>query len=194
MRQGFAGMIMDVAGREYPKVVATLGLVGINPTELGSGCRQASSPAYMACFRRSPGTPHPVRQAFDELIAALRIGRLAHDDAFRARVDRAKRVSGSSRGGRISQGFVGRRAGLDEPRHATPPTPVCGDVWHLPSLPWAPVCRQRNAPQSFNEHLARTVEALAPELRDGLAGHIASTVKAWNDDGPGAGDRGQRRS
>ena len=35
VRQGFAGMIVDVAGREYPKVVATLGLVGINPTELG---------------------------------------------------------------------------------------------------------------------------------------------------------------
>ena len=36
--------------------------------------------------------------------------------------------------------------------------------------------------ESFNEHLERTVESLAPELRDSLAGHIAATVKAWNDE------------
>ena len=35
VRHGFAGMILDVAAKEYPKVVATLGFVGIDPTELG---------------------------------------------------------------------------------------------------------------------------------------------------------------
>lgn len=35
VKEGFAGMIVDVASKEYPKVVSMLGLVGINPAELG---------------------------------------------------------------------------------------------------------------------------------------------------------------
>ena len=35
---------------------------------------------------------------------------------------------------------------------------------------------------SLNEHLERTVESLAPELRAGLARHVASTMRAWSDD------------
>jgi hypothetical protein len=35
VQAAFAGMIVDVASKEYPKVVAMLGLVGMNPAELG---------------------------------------------------------------------------------------------------------------------------------------------------------------
>ena len=35
---------------------------------------------------------------------------------------------------------------------------------------------------SVNEHIEQSVEALAPELREGLSRHIAGTVRAWNDE------------
>lgn len=34
---------------------------------------------------------------------------------------------------------------------------------------------------SINEHMRDALKALAPELREGIAKHIAATVKQWDD-------------
>jgi uncharacterized membrane-anchored protein YjiN (DUF445 family) len=64
------------------------------------------------------------------------------------------------------------------------PIPGCAVTW--PRLPlWPLGASLADNPalrESFNEHLERTVETLAPELRDGLAHHIATTMKAWKDE------------
>jgi hypothetical protein len=184
VRQGFAGMIVDVAGREYPKVVAMLGLVGINPAELGERVSAGIIAGVQGLLDEVAQDPsHPRRQAFDELVATY-VGRLGQDQAFRARVDQAKReFPGPPGGGHRPARPVGRPARLAGSGHAARRIPGCAVTWPLPpvalgaSLADNPALRE-----SFNEHLERTVETLAPELRDGLAHHIATTMKAWKDE------------
>lgn len=183
VRQGFAGMIVDVAGREYPKVVATLGLVGINPTELGERVSAGILSGVHGLLQEIAQDPtHPRRQAFDELIAAY-IGRLAHDDAFRARVDRAKRefLAHPAVGVYLRDLWDDVRAWMSRDMQRADSRLRRRLASAIVAL-GASFADNVMLRESFNEHLARTVEALAPELRDGLAGHIASTVKAWNDE------------
>lgn len=183
VRQGFAGMIVDVAGREYPKVVATLGLVGINPAELGERISTGIIAGVHGLLSEIAQDPsHPRRQAFDELIAAY-IGRLGRDQAFRAQVDQAKRefLAHPAVGTALREWWNDLRAWLNRDMQR----PDSRVRHHLASAAAAlgrslvdnPALRE-----SFNEHLERTVESLAPELRDGLARHIAATMKAWKDE------------
>ena len=183
VRQGFAGMIVDVAGREYPKVVAMLGLVGINPAELGERVSAGIIAGVQGLLDEVAQDPsHPRRQAFDELVATY-VGRLGQDQAFRARVDQAKRefLAHPAVGTALRdlwddlRAWLGRdmqRADSRARRHLASATVALGA-----SLADNPALRE-----SFNEHLERTVETLAPELRDGLAHHIATTMKAWKDE------------
>jgi hypothetical protein len=57
VQAAFAGMIVDVASKEYPKVVAMLGLVGMNPAELGDKVSVGIVHGVNGCSTRSPPTP-----------------------------------------------------------------------------------------------------------------------------------------
>jgi len=183
VRQGFAGMIVDVAGREYPKVVATLGLVGINPVELGERVSAGIIAGVHGLLQEIAQDPaHPRRQAFDALVADY-IGRLAEDAGFRARVDQAKRdfLAHPAVGIYLRELWEDLRAWMSRDMQR-PDSRLRRQLASAAMALGASLSDNTALRESFNEHLERTVESLAPELRDSLAGHIAATVKAWNDE------------
>lgn len=183
VRQGFAGMVVDVASREYPKVVAMLGLVGMNAEELGERVSTGLIGAVNGMLDEIARDPqHPRRQAVDELLARY-IERLGQDEAFRSRVDQAKRdflaqpgIEDYLRGlWNDLRDWLARDMGRPESRVRRKLAAAAAALGA--SLADNPALRD-----SLNEHIERTVEALAPELRAGLAQHIAGTVRSWNDD------------
>lgn len=183
VRQGFARMIVDVAGHEYPKVVATLGLVGINPAELGERVSAGILTGVHGLIDEVARDPaHPRRQAFDELVAAY-IGRLGDDQAFRARVDQAKRefLAHPAVGASLRELWDDLRAWLARDMQR-PDSRVRRHLASAAAALGAALADNPSLRESFNEHLERTVESLAPELRDGLSRHIAATMKAWKDE------------
>ena len=183
VRQGFADMIVEVAGREYPKVVATLSLVGIKSAELGERVSAGILTGVHGILDEIAADPsHPRRQAFDELVAGY-IRRLESDDAFRARVDQARRefLAHPAVGAALRDLWDDIRAwlvrDLQRPdsrlrRHLASAAAALGSA----------LADNASLRDSFNEHLERTIDSLAPELRDGLAQHIATTMKAWKDE------------
>ncbi|MBP8267360.1 MAG: DUF445 domain-containing protein [Zoogloea sp.] len=183
VQQGFAGMIVDVASKEYPKVVAMLGLVGINPTELGDKVSVGIVAGVNGLLDEVAKDPqHPRRAAFDELIARY-IGRLQHDDDFRARIEQVKRdfLAHPGVGAYIQEMWDELRGWLASDM-ARPDSRVRRKLASVAAAIGASLATNPALRDSVNEHIEHTVESLAPELRDGLSRHIASTVRAWNDD------------
>lgn len=183
VKQGFAGMIVDVAGKEYPKVVSMLGLVGISPTELGDKVATGIVAGVNGLLDEIASDPvHPRRAAFDEVIARY-IERFKHDPSFRDRVDQVKREF-------LAHPAVGTylRELWDELRDwlaldmASPNSHIRRRLASAASALGASLATNPALRDSLNEHIEHIVESLAPELRESLSGHIASTVRAWNDD------------
>ncbi|WP_374263054.1 DUF445 domain-containing protein [Zoogloea sp.] len=182
VQQGFAGMIVDVAQKEYPKVVAMLGLVGINPNELGEKVSVGIAAGVTGLLEEVARDPdHPRRAAFDELVRGY-IERLQHDDAFRARIEQTKRDF------LAHPGVATYLQELWDELHAwlirdvgRPDSRVRRKLAAAASAVGASLAANPALRDSVNEHIERSVERLAPELRDGLSHHIAGTVRAWND-------------
>lgn len=182
VRDAFAGMIVDVAGQEYPKVVAMLGLVGMNPADLGEKVSAGIISGIHGLLAEIAEDPqHPRRKAFDELVTRY-IQRLEHDEDFRTRVDQAKRDF-------LAQPAVATylRDLWDDLRKwmlrdlSKPESTLKSRLASAAAALGASLADNPALRDSLNEHIERTLETLAPEMRAGLAGHIASTVRAWND-------------
>ncbi len=183
VQQSFAGMIVDVASKEYPKVVATLGLVGINPAELGEKVAVGIVAGVNGLLEDVAANPlHPRRAAFDELIVRY-IERLQHDEAFRARIEQVKRdfLAHPGIGAYLQELWEEVRNWLDRDL-ARPDSGVRRKLASAAAAIGASLANNPTLRDSVNEHIEHAVENLAPELRDGLSRHIAGTVRAWNDD------------
>jgi len=183
VKEGFAGMIVDVASKEYPKVVSMLGLVGINPAELGEKVSVGIVAGVNGLLDEVARDPqHPRRAAFNELVAGY-IERLKHDEAFRLRIEQVKRDFLAHPGVAAylqelwdeMRGWLARDMGRPDSRVRRKIASAAAAIGA--SMAGNPALRD-----SVNEHIEHTVESLAPELRDGLSRHIASTMRAWNDE------------
>lgn len=183
VRHSFASMILDVAAREYPKVVATLGFVGIDPTELGDKVATGIVAGVHGLLDDIATNPdHPRRAAFDEVVTRY-IGRLKSDEAFRAQVDQMKRefLAHPAVGTYLRDLWDELRAWLGRDM-ARADSMIRQRIASAAGALGTSLAANEALRDSLNEHLEKTVESLAPELRTGLAGHIASTVRAWNDE------------
>lgn len=183
VQQGFAGMIVDVANKEYPKIVAMLGLVGINPAELGEKVANGIVTGVNGLLDEVANDPnHPRRAAFDEVIHRY-IERLQHDEGFRARIEQAKRDFLAHPGvGTYLQGLWADLRGWLASDLGKPDSRVRRKIASAASAIGASLATNPALRDSVNEHIEQSVEALAPELREGLSRHIAGTVRAWNDE------------
>lgn len=182
VQAAFAAMIVEVAGKEYPKVLRTVGLV--TDTEEFSRRIAGSIVRGINGWLHDIGDDpqHPRRQAFDESVAEF-IERLKMDADLAARIEAAKRDM------------------LAHPAMAEYLNGLWDDMksWLRSDLQRADshlATRLRSAAMAFgatlasnpalheslDDHLQSAVVALADDFRDGLADHIASTIRGWKDE------------
>jgi uncharacterized membrane-anchored protein YjiN (DUF445 family) len=182
VQQILADKIVEVAGEEYPKLIGMLGFVGMNAEDLGhkfAGGLVRGANKWLHEIGDDP--EHERRQAFDRTVEGF-IERLKSDPAFKARIDEHKRqwlerpelrsyVNGLC--DEFKDWLRHDLAQADSTLHAR----VAGAASSFASvLSDDPALRE-----SINEHIRDAMKSLAPELRDGIAQHIASTVRQWDD-------------
>lgn len=183
VQAAFAGMIVDVASKEYPKVVAMLGLVGMNPAELGDKVSVGIVHGVNGLLDEIAADPHhPRRQAFDELVEGY-IERLKNDEALRDKIDAMKRDFLAHPGiAKYVDGLWDDLRGWLASDMARPDSRIRARLASAATAIGASLAANPALRDSLNEHIERTVEGLAPQLRDGLSEHIAGTVRAWRDE------------
>jgi uncharacterized membrane-anchored protein YjiN (DUF445 family) len=182
VQQIVADRIVQIAGSEYPKMLAALGFIGVSADELGLRLAQALVKGFDGWLHDIGDDPaHERRRAFDETVEAF-IARLKDDPAFRARIDTAKRELlarpevNEYVGGVWDQFVAWLRDDLEQPDSRLRGRIVDAALRFAQTLSREPQLRD-----SLNDHLQHAIRALAPELRDGIAAHIAQTVKRWDD-------------
>ncbi|MDR5762691.1 DUF445 domain-containing protein [Caballeronia sp. LZ035] len=182
VQEMLAARIVAVAGEEYPKLVGMLGFVGLSAEELGGKFAAGLVRGANQWLHDISSDPeHERRQAFDAAVARF-VERLRTDPAFKARIDEHKRewlerpelrdyVNG------LWDEFVAwLDADIRRPDSALHMKVVAMAGGFAAALGNDPALRD-----SINEHMRDALKALAPELRDGIAKHIAATVKQWDD-------------
>ncbi|TCK39192.1 uncharacterized membrane-anchored protein YjiN (DUF445 family) [Paraburkholderia sp. BL8N3] len=182
VQQMLADKIVEVAGEEYPKLVGALGFIGLNAEELGNKFAAGLVRGANKWLHDISSDPeHERRKAFDRTVEGF-VERLKSDPAFKARIDEHKRqwlerpelrayVSGL-----WDEFTVWLRTDLmrdDSTLHAKV---VSVAATFAQALGSDPALRD-----SINEHMRDALKALAPELREGIAKHIATTVRQWDD-------------
>jgi uncharacterized membrane-anchored protein YjiN (DUF445 family) len=177
-----AGKIIEVAGEEYPKLIGALGFIGLNAEELGNKFAAGLVRGANNWLQDISANPdHERRAAFDSAVEGF-IERLKSDPAFKERIDRHKRewldrpelreyVNGLWDD---FKAWLHRDLGREDSTLHAKIVSVAGTF--AQALGNDPALRD-----SINDHMRDALRALAPELRDGIAKHIATTVKQWDD-------------
>jgi uncharacterized membrane-anchored protein YjiN (DUF445 family) len=182
VQKTLADKIIEVAGEEYPKLIGMLGFVGMNAEELGNKFAGGLVRGANKWLHEISDDPeHERRKAFDRTVEGF-IERLKSDPAFKARIDEHKRewlqrpelrsyVNGLW--DEFKDWLRRDLAQTDSTLHAK----VAGAATSFATaLSDDPALRE-----SINEHIRDAMKSLAPELRNGIAQHIASTVRQWDD-------------
>ncbi|AYH43003.1 DUF445 domain-containing protein [Azoarcus sp. DN11] len=181
VQSAFAGMIVEVAGKEYPKVLRAVGLV--TDTDEFSRRIAASIVRGINGWLHDIGDDpqHPRREAFDESVAEF-IGRLKTDETLTVRIEAAKRdllahpATAEYLNGLWDDLKAWLRSDLQRPdSHLA--TRLRGAAAAFGKA----LTENRALRDSLDDHLESAVTALADDFRDGLADHIASTVRGWKD-------------
>lgn len=178
-----AAKIIDVAGEEYPKLIGMLGFVGLSAEDLGNkfaGGLVRGANKWLHDIADDP--EHERRQAFDRTVEGF-IERLKSDPEFRQRIERHKRewlerpelqsyVNG------LWDEFKGwLRRDLAQP-DSTLHAKITGAATQFAQALGSDAALR----ESINGHMRDALKTLAPELRDGIAKHIAATVRNWDDE------------
>jgi uncharacterized membrane-anchored protein YjiN (DUF445 family) len=182
VQEMLATRIVAVAGEEYPKLIGMLGFVGLNADELGAKFAAGLvRGANQWLHDVSENPEHERRIAFDNAVARF-VERLKSDPDFKASVDAHKRewldrpelrdyVNG------LWDEFTAWLAADLARSDSSLRAKIMGAAGGFAqALGDDPVLRE-----SINEHMRDALKALAPELREGIAKHIAATVKQWDD-------------
>lgn len=177
-----AAKIIDVAGEEYPKLIGMLGFVGLSAEDLGNkfaGGLVRGANKWLHDIADDP--EHERRQAFDRTVEGF-IERLKSDPVFRERIDRHKREWLDRP---ELQTYVN---GLwdefkDWLRHdlAQPDSALHARIAGVSASFAATLGNDAALRDSINGHIRDALKSLAPEFRDGIAQHIAATVRNWDD-------------
>jgi uncharacterized membrane-anchored protein YjiN (DUF445 family) len=177
-----AAKIIDVAGEEYPKLIGMLGFVGLSAEDLGNkfaGGLVRGANKWLHDIADDP--EHERRQAFDSKVEAF-IERLKSDPAFRSRIDQHKREwlerpeLRSYVNGLWDEFKDWLRRDLAQPDSTLHAKVAGASASFAAALGNDPALRE-----SINDHMRDALKSLAPELRDGIAKHIAATVRNWDD-------------
>ncbi|WP_251199528.1 DUF445 domain-containing protein [Aromatoleum aromaticum] len=178
----FAAMIIEIAGKEYPKALKTVGLV-TNTEEFSRRIAAGIVRGINGWLHDIGDDPqHPRRQAFDETVAEF-IARMKNDADFKARVNAAKlEVLTHPVLARYLDGLWDElKAWLREDLHE-PDSRLRQRISAAASAFGATLAENRALRDSLDGHLESAVVALADDLRDALSRHIASTIRSWKDE------------
>ncbi|WP_250503083.1 MULTISPECIES: DUF445 domain-containing protein [unclassified Caballeronia] len=182
VQEMLATRIVAVAGEEYPKLVGMLGFVGLNAEDLGNKFAAGLVRGANQWLHDVSSDPeHERRKAFDAAVERF-VERLKTDPAFKARIDEHKREwlerpeLRAYVNGLWDEFIAWLDADIKRPDSALHAKVVAMAGGFAEALGSDPALRE-----SINEHMRDALKALAPELRDGIAKHIAATVKQWDD-------------
>ncbi|MFC6519640.1 DUF445 domain-containing protein [Undibacterium arcticum] len=176
-----AGMILEVAGREYPTMLRMVGVVS-NTEELS----EKIAASLVAGVNRwlhdiSDDPQHPRRRQFDDTVTEF-IEHLKHDPAYHARIAQWKHQLLSAPlvaqyiDGLWDQLKTWLRDDLARDDSAVRRKIAAGAGQLGQWLTDNPQLRD-----SVNQHMADAARALVFDLRETISHHIASTVKKWED-------------
>jgi len=159
-----------------------LGFVGLNAEDLGNKFAAGLVRGANQWLHDVSSDPeHERRKAFDAAVERF-VGRLKTDASFKARIDEHKREwleRPELRGyvnGLWDEFIAWLDADIRRPDSSLHAKVVAMAGGFAEALGSDPALRD-----SINEHMRDALKALAPELRDGIAKHIAATVKQWDD-------------
>lgn len=180
-QKALAGMIIEVAGREYPSLMQMLGMVA-DPEEFS----QKISASLVASINRwlhdiGDDPAHPRRQQFDEVVAKF-LERMKNDPAFHQKINHWKQqLLASPEAAHYIDGLWCQLKNWLRDDLAKDDSllrvKIAGGARHMGQwLADNPALRD-----SINDHMADAARGIASDLRDTIALHIASTVKQWED-------------
>jgi uncharacterized membrane-anchored protein YjiN (DUF445 family) len=176
-----AGMIIEVAGREYPSLLQMLGMVA-NTDEFS--LKIASS--LVASVNRwlhdiGDDASHPRRKQFDDVVEEF-LERMKNDPTFHQKINTWKEMLLASP--EATHYINGLWAQLkqwlrdDIARDNSSLREKIADATTQMGL-W--LVDNPNLRDSINDHMADAARSLAIDLRETIAHHIANTVKQWED-------------
>ncbi len=182
VQEMLAARIVAVAGEEYPKLVGMLGFVGLNAEELGAKFAAGLvRGANQWLHEVSENPEHERRLAFDAAVARF-VERLKSDATFKARIDEHKREwLGRPELREYVNGLWDEFAAWLDADLKRPDSALHAKVIEAASEFARALGGDAALRDSINEHMRDALKALAPELREGIAKHIAATVKQWDD-------------
>ncbi|MEJ0003900.1 MAG: DUF445 domain-containing protein [Pararobbsia sp.] len=182
VQQMLADKIVEVAGEEYPALIGALGFMGLKAEDLGlkfAGGLVRGVNKWLHEISEDP--EHERRQAFDRTVTRF-IERLQSDASFKQRIDEHKQqwlarpelrtyVDG------LWEEFTAwLREDIARPDSVLRAKVVAAASSLAHTLANDPALRA-----SINAHMHEAMRAVAPDLRDGIARHIAATVRQWDD-------------
>ncbi|MBL8471653.1 MAG: DUF445 domain-containing protein [Rhodocyclaceae bacterium] len=181
-QKSLAAIIFEMAGRDYPLVLKALGVV-TDTTEFSQRIAAAIAQGIQGWMQDIATQPeHPRRQQFDALIADY-IARAQDDSDFRDRLAGAKQdmlaepLLADYLNGLWDELKNWLLADLHDP--ASSIREKLGDTARSFG---AGLADHPGLRASLDDHLEKAARALATDLRDATARHIAATVKAWRDE------------
>jgi len=179
---GFAAMIVEIAGKEYPKTLKAVGLV--TDTEEFSRKIAASIVRGINGWLHDIGDDpqHPRRRAFDETVVEF-IARLKDDPDFRARINAAKLevLTHPVLAGYLNGLWDELKAWLRDDLHRSD-SRLGQRIRAAASAFGTTLAENRALRDSLDDHLESAVVALADDFRDALSRHIAATIRSWKDE------------
>lgn len=181
VQKSLAGMLLELLGREYPRTLKLVGTVA-SVDDMGQKIATAAVRGLNKWLHEICDDPeHPRRRDFDLRVEAF-ITRLRHDPDFAARIEATKfRLIHDPAVTRYVQGLWNQL-------HRWLQQDLQGDDSRLRShfvqaaaMLGRTLTDNQALRSALHEHLETSVRHLAPELRQGIAQHIARTVKGWDD-------------
>ena len=176
-----AGMIIEVAGREYPSLLQMLGMV-TNTDEFS--LKIASS--LVANINRwlhdiGDDASHPRRKQFDEVVEEF-LERMKNDPTFHQKINMWKEMLlASPEAAQYINGLWDQLKQWLRDEIARDNSSLREKIAEATTQMGLWLVDNPNLRDSINDHMADAARSLAIDLRETIAHHIANTVKQWED-------------
>lgn len=182
IQQMLADKIVQIAGDEYPTLIGALGFVGLKAEDLGfkfAGGLVRGALKWVSDVASNPD--HERRKAFDQAVARF-IERLQSDPSFKQRIDEHKRewLERPELRAYINGIWDELTAWLRDDI-ARPDSTLRGKIVSAAGTFARTLGEDPALRASINAHMHEAMRGLAPELSEGIARHISTTVRQWDD-------------
>lgn len=182
VKQLFAKKMVSYVEAEWPKIALLVNTVS-STDKLAAPMADKLALELMNEIEHVLSEPrHEVRQAYQYEISQF-IRRLNEDHAFRQQIDGVKhRLIESQDVSNYVHGLLNQIMGLLAADLAHQDSAVMGQLKGLLRQLGERLANDPALSQAINTHVLETADRLAGDLKSGVTGHIAGTVKSWDDE------------